>query len=205
MVPDIRKYEKFLNEKLAERRFLVGRIDGLKSKSESLLSRLDDLDEAITVFNVVGIIANDEAKEVVEGIVTEALQLVYDETYSFVVDNKVQRGQPETHFGVKIRENTYSLRDEELGGGVIDVVSFTLRVTSWAINDPRTDDVLVLDEPLKNVDSERLHNMGLMIKRLSQELDLQFIIVTHEPELMENADSTWYVKQRNGLSSVEIV
>jgi DNA repair exonuclease SbcCD ATPase subunit len=205
MLTRLPEYENFLHEKKAERRITIERIRELELNYKVLKSRLEDLNEAVSVINIVGVMANDDSKSIIEGIVTEALQLIYDESYSFIIDTRIQRDQPESYLSVKIGENEYSLRDEELGGGVIDVVSFTLRVTMWAISDPQVDDVLMLDEPLRNLDSERLTKMGVIIKKLSDSLGIQFLIVTHEPQLAEAADSTWYVKKSNGTSKVEVV
>ena len=205
MLTRLPEYENFLHEKKAERRITIERIRELELNYKVLKSRLEDLNESVSVINIVGVMANDDSKSIIEGIVTEALQLIYDESYSFIIDTRIQRDQPESYLSVKIGENEYSLRDEELGGGVIDVVSFTLRVTMWAISDPQVDDVLMLDEPLRNLDSERLTKMGVIIKKLSDSLGIQFLIVTHEPQLAEAADSTWYVKKSNGTSKVEVV
>jgi len=205
MLTRLPEYENFLHEKKAERRITIKRIQELELNYKVLKSRLEDLNESVSVINIVGVMANDDSKSIIEGIVTEALQLIYDESYSFIIDTRIQRDQPESYLSVKIGENEYSLRDEELGGGVIDVVSFTLRVTMWAISDPQVDDVLMLDEPLRNLDSERLTKMGVIIKKLSDSLGIQFLIVTHEPQLAEAADSTWYVKKSNGTSKVEVV
>jgi DNA repair exonuclease SbcCD ATPase subunit len=107
------------------------------------------------------------------------------------------------HFNVVINGDRYSVRNEELGGGVVDVVAFALRATLWAMNDPQSDDVLILDEPLKNLDVERMKRMGNVIHELSKSLNLQFIIVTHETELVDYADASFLVTKDNGVSHVE--
>jgi len=106
---------------------------------------------------------------------------------------------------VKIGDKKYSLRNEELGGGVIDIVSFALRVTAWAISNNRSDNVMLLDEPIKNLDSTRIPRAGEMIKKLSSDLGLQFLIVTHSDELMNIADSMFIVKKVGQTSIVEKV
>jgi len=202
MLTKLLEYEDFLYEKKAEKRITTERIQELELNHKVLKSRLEDLNEAVSVINIVGVMANDDSKNIIEGIVTEALQLVYDESFSFIIDTRIQRGQPESYLSVKIGENEYSLRDEELGGGVIDVVSFTLKVTMWAISDPQVDNTLVLDEPLRNLDSERLTKMGMIIKKLSDSLGIQFLIVTHEPQLAEAANKVMIVRKINGTSMI---
>ena len=43
---------------------------------------------------------------------------------------------------------------------------------------------------------------GQMVKRISDQLDLQIIMVTHSEALMEHADRTFTVTQRKGISKV---
>lgn len=205
MKSKIKKYEEFVLKCKAEKTLLKDQIEKLSTDLISLNSRIQTLNEAITVINIVGVVTSDDSKAVIEGVVTEALQIVYDDSYSFIINNTIQRGQPESNLFVKKGDHLHSLRDEEVGGGVADVASFALRVTMWAICDPKTNNVMILDEPLKNLDSERLSRMGTMIKKLSDNLGLQFLIVTHEPQLSEIADRTFFVKKANGLSIVEVV
>jgi acetoin utilization transport system ATP-binding protein len=139
---------------------------------------------------------------VVEALVTEALHYVFGDNYSFEIESTVSRSQAEAQMWVVIDDYQHSLKDE-LGGGVVDVCSFVLRVTFWALQVNRTEPVLIFDEPLKNVDSGRLEAIGVMIKSLSERLGVQFILVTHEQELASIADVSYRVIITNGTSTVE--
>lgn len=200
---DLSKYEKFI----AECRALINLLESKKTELEERLTRLHnagrDLAAALDVMNAVSILCQDQFKIVVGGIVTDAIKFVYGDEYSFEMDSEIKRNQPEIHFFVVIGGQRYSIRNDDIGGGVVDVIAFALRVTLWALQDQQTDNVLILDEPLKNVDSERLVLVGEMIKKLSRDLNLQFIMVTHETQLAEAADSSWIVTKRNNVSNVE--
>jgi len=200
---DLSKYERFV----AERRALIGLLESKKTDLESRLTRLQnvgrDLAEALSVMNAVSILCQDQFKSVVEGIVTDAVRFVYGDDYSFEMESEIKRNQPEIHFFVTIGGQRYSIRNDDIGGGVVDIIAFTLRVTFWALQDPQTDNTLVLDEPLKNVDSDRLVLVGDMIQKLSRDLNLQFIMVTHETQLAEAADASWLVSKSHNVSTVE--
>jgi DNA repair exonuclease SbcCD ATPase subunit len=202
-ISDLKRFEDFLSCNAAKIEVLRESKTELESRLKSLKTYVFHLNEALTVMNAVGVLNADESNKIIEEIVTETLRIVYDESYSFVVENSVQRNQPETNFYVKIGDKTYSLRNEELGGGVIDTVSFALRVTAWAISGNRSDNIMVADEPIKNLDSTRILKAGEMIKKLSTDLGLQFLIVTHSNELMDIADSLFDVKKVRQTSVVE--
>lgn len=200
---DLNKHERALAEHLA----LIGLLNSRKTELESRLLSLrnagNDMLAALDVMNAVSILCQDQFKGVVEGIVTDAIKFIYGDDYSFEMESEIKRNQPEIHFYVVIGGHRYSIKNDDIGGGVVDVVAFALRVTLWALQDQQTDNVMVLDEPLKNVDSDRLVLVGYMVKKLSQDLNLQFIMVTHETQLAEAADASWLVVKSKNVSVVE--
>ena len=65
--------------------------------------------------------------------------------------------------------------------------------------------VLILDEPAKNVSRDLQAKTGLIIKELSKKLGIQFIISSHIPEIITGADTVVNVKMVNGISTIESV
>jgi len=202
---DLDKYTKFLNTQKAKLEILTDKRLKLESTLIGLDKSLSDVREADDVMNAVSVLAQENSKNVIEELVTLALQSVYGESHSFEIDNKINRGQPETFLYVVENDERCLLKnaDDYFGGGVVDICSFALRVVSWAIQDEKSDNVLLLDEPMKNLDSARLTLAGEMIKELSKALNLQFVIITHEDELVMTGDSTFFVTKTNGISNVE--
>ena len=163
----------------------------------------EDLLESRTLMNSIGILAQDSVKEVIEDLVTKALQTVFTDEYSFVVSNEINRNKPETL--LKVRKNGYEfmLKDDLEGGGLLDVVSFALRVILWAFEEKKSRNTIVLDEPGKFISDDKIDLFGLMIKEISSSLGLQFCIVTHEGALIDSADIGYTVIQENGISKIE--
>ena len=95
-------------------------------------------------------------------------------------------------------------RKDDEGGGLIDVISFALRVVLHSLETPQSRNVLVLDEPLKWT-GKLMSKAGQMIKEISNRLGLQVILVTHEPELSEIADRSFFVEQVDGISNVTVM
>lgn len=195
-------YEKFLHSRQAILHRLQGEVKVLDHQLEDSRNDLDDYNEAREIMSMVGILAQDEVRNLIQSLVTKVLQSIFDESYSFVVEDTINRNKPESFLWVQIGDKKYSLK-EELGGGVVDAVSFALRVVMWAISSPRTADVIILDEPMKFVSKDKLNLLGQMLKRLSEELSIQFIMVSHEGELIETADKGFTVRNIKGTSLVE--
>jgi len=179
-------------------------LKSLRDEKEELVVYRDDLIDSREIMSAVGILAQQELKEILENLVTEALQVVFDETYSFSVEDVVQRNKAETNFFVVMSGSKMSLKDE-LGCGVLDVVSFVLRVILWAVASNKTRNTMVLDEPAKFVSRDKRPAFGEMMRKMSDLLDIQFVMVTHEPEFIQIADKSYSISQEDGISEVKEV
>ncbi len=76
-------------------------------------------------------------------------------------------------------------------GGAADIAALALRCSLWSMQRPRTRAVMVLDEPLKNINDpsrEMQRRAAEMIKQVSERLGVQFLVVTMLPELEDAAD-----------------
>ena len=201
---DLSKYTKFLNTTTAKKEMLTSARNDILAKITSAETSHADIIEARDIMISVGIISQEEIKVVIEELVTQALQGIFGDNYSFELDNKIARNQPETEFYVIQDGKRRSLQDE-LGGGVVDVISFAIRIILWAVTSDRTDNVVSLDEPLKFVSRDKLQLCSEMIKTMSEILNLQFVIVTHENQLIPAADALFHVEQNNGISTISCI
>lgn len=91
------------------------------------------------------------------------------------------------------------------GGGVLDIISLALRISYLRMFESKLDQVLILDEPFKNLDVERIELASEWISKISKELNIQIIMVTHIPELTNKSDKVFKVHLENGISKVEII
>ena len=192
---------KFVIKKRAVQETLEDRKEKLFKKMDMLILRSTNLSEARELVSEVGIAAQSETNGVIEELVTQAVQAVFGMNYSFEIVDQIQRNKPETNFFIIENGKRRDLRDSS-GGGVLDLVALCLRVVIWAIASPRSAPVIILDEPLKFLDCERLDNAGTMINKLSDMLGIQFIIVTHEEDLFDCANFHYHVTKVGDISNV---
>jgi DNA repair exonuclease SbcCD ATPase subunit len=90
---------------------------------------------------------------------------------------------------------------EIAGGGTLDVASFALKTAIWAIKP--TNNVMILDEPFHFLSRDLQSKCSQMIKMIQEKMKIQFIIVSHIPEITESADRIFNVENIKGVSKVK--
>lgn len=137
----------------------------------------------------------------ITSLVTLALRAVFPDPYEFVVRFEEKRGKTEALLLVSRNGEEVDPYDAA-GGGVVDVISFALRICMWKLMEKQTRNVLVLDEPFKMLSTDLQSKAGRMLAEVSQKLCLQMIIVTHEEELVEYADKVYICQRRGRVSTI---
>ncbi len=202
---DLKRYSNFLSIKKATKEVLSNKMTKLESSLSVITSNIGYLEEAKDIMNTVSILAQEESKDVIESLVTHAIQSVFGCNYSFEIESKINRNQPEIFLYVVVDDVKYLLRnaDDNMSGGVVDIIAFALRIVLWAMHSPRTDNVLILDEPFKNLDGERSTLLGEVIREISETFNLQFIISTRLSWLEDIANVCYTVRKKDKISVVE--
>lgn len=139
----------------------------------------------------------------IEQLVTAALQAVYEHPYEFEIEVTPKRGQPETRFFVKDGPLRLDPATEK-GGGLVDVISLALRVILWSQMRQRSAPLLVLDEPARMISRRFVPNFATFIARLSREMGMQFLLVTHREEVASAADRTFQLRCERGVTRVDV-
>ena len=118
-------------------------------------------------------------------IVTQALALVFDDPYEFKIEFVERRNSTECDLLFSRGGEDYDPL-ESAGHGAADVASFTLRISYWLLGS--TAPFILLDEPFRHLSEDLQPAAAEMIKMLSQEFNLQFLIISHEEEITNCAD-----------------
>ncbi len=143
-----------------------------------------------------------EAKGRIEKLITIAIRSVYDDrdfTFELVTNETKNQMTPV----IKEGGNEYSPKDE-LGGGIIDIISFASRVILWSMETPRSMPVFILDEPFKWT-GVLMERAGAMLKQLSHDLGFQVILVSHDEALIEMCDRVWSITHNGIKSEVKLI
>lgn len=118
----------------------------------------------------------------IASVVSRCLESVFDEPYEFKINFENKRGRTEASL-VFVRDELELDPTSSCGGGVVDVAAFALRLACLCLSRPPLRRLLVLDEPFRFVSQGYRERIKSLVETLADELDVQFIIVTHLAEL----------------------
>ncbi len=188
---------------------LMGKRDTLKeqilNKRKSLSTlRLEQetFEKAQVVLQEVGQLTQEELTYQIGELVSLGLQSVFEDPYELVLNFMVKRNKTEAEL-MFLRDGEEVSPMESGGGGPVDVAAFGLRTALWCLQRPQTRNTIALDEPFRFLQLNYRGKAGQMLSELSKKLGLQFIVVTHDPNLVEAADKVFEVSKFGGISVVK--
>lgn len=117
-------------------------------------------------------------------MVTHCLSYVFGDEYSCEIQTDQKRGNVEAY--IRVLKGDVTLDPvSACGGGVVDIVSMSLRLCA-VVGDGRQKNrrILVLDEPFKFLSVQYRPRAAELLTQLSEQLDFQLIIVSHDPEFI---------------------
>lgn len=196
---DLSKAEKAISEAEARRTYFRESLVSLEASLAGFRVREADLQLGTVLIQETAKETQDRLRIHVQDLVQSALGAVFPGVYDFRLLFTPRRGRTEVDIYLD-KDGAQINPMDSSGGGVVDVVSFALRVVSWSISG--TEPTLVLDEPMKWVSAGLRPRCAELIRALSDRLKLQIIMVTHDPELAEVADNIFIVDQKRRRSFV---
>lgn len=154
-----------------------------KAALEGAQHRLRRAQDAQEIVQHLAQAVQQQAHDRIASVVSSCLSSVFDDPYEFKIVFERKRGRTEaslrfTRRGLEVDPLTAS------GGGMVDVAAFALRAACLVLHQPRLRRLLVLDEPLKFVSREFRPRVKQMLERLSEDLGVQIIMVTHAEDLV---------------------
>ena len=172
-------------------------VDRLKFKYDSLLtgivreeSEIERIKQQFKIESKVSVLFQTAAKELQEKaherisvIVTKCLQIVYQNDIEFTIQFERKRNKTEASLLFKKGEHVIDPMNAS-GGGLIDIASFALRLACLMLQRPVVRKTIVMDEPFRFVSTEYQDNIKTMMHYLQEKLNLQFIYVTHNEQLI---------------------
>ena len=190
--------QNFVLERKQRKAILEEQLRDKDDKLSSMQKEYDALVETRRIISEAARITQLQFKGFVETLVTMAIQTVFPEQgYKFVMEFDLKANRSEIALLVQQGEKEPYNPEDEQGGGLLDIISFALRVVMWSLERPRSRAIFVMDEPFRYCG--RLTPLaGNMAKEISKKLGIQILMVTHEDSLSEIADRSWQVKREKG-------
>jgi DNA repair exonuclease SbcCD ATPase subunit len=136
-------------------------------------------------------------------ICSEAVNEVMGKScYEIDISTKEKRNNIELHIDLIKNGKSEGNPVDANGGGICDILSVTLLFVCWKLSGNRNRDLFILDEPFKNLDSERQENACAFFQDLANSLGLKVLMITHIPNFVEIAEHTIKVTRKKGASHV---
>ena len=164
--------------------------------------KIKDHTEARTVFAILAKQVQAETTRHLENLVTMSIQTVFDYPYTFHLLFEEKRNTISCTPIVKDGDDEFEPK-HAMGGGVLDIIGFTLRIVLWSMQTPRSRNIFILDEPFRFCGKLSV-KAGWMLKRLSKKLNFQVLLVTHDDRLVDICDKVWTLELR-GFSRINLI
>lgn len=179
----MKDYRSKLNKLLERYRYSSKAVSQEKKNLAKCKEELGATIEAQQIIQQIAAGVQASAHQQIASVVTKCLEAVFDDPYTFKIHFDQKRGKTEARLvferdGIEINNPMKSL-----GGGVISVAAFALRLACLLLTKPQARKLLVLDEPFGQLSVEYMDRLAVMLQRLSEEMGFQMIIVTHNQNL----------------------
>lgn len=182
--------------------------DLLLQHKQRAVDAINEATEQIGIFDKVQILlqktseyARQQAKDRIENVVSEALNVVFGGCHSFVIDLGIRAGQPVADYYLN-DGNTYTKLekpDYDRGGGKVDIIALALRLAIGEMEGIQGP--LFLDEVGKHVSKEYAPNVAYFLKQYSAQFDRQIILITHNADLAEIGETSISVSRKTSGES----
>lgn len=173
-----------LNPLLVQRSHLAQKVKEERKSLEEAKKKVEDCLTAQQITQEVAETLQQSAQEQISRVVSRCLQTIFGKrAYEFKIRFSKKRGRTEAEL-LFLRDNKEVDPLTASGGGAIDIAAFALRLAALVLIRPRRRRLIVADEPFRFVSEGYRDKVRLLLETLSQEMGIQFVIVTHDPELV---------------------
>lgn len=189
----LQKYRKVVNEALITLQIHTTTKKRVMEEISGFKKELATLNETRDIFQKSAILTQNHLATHLSSIVTKSLRVIWqDSDLSFHTEFKERRNSTECDFWIEEDGKKYSLLDSR-GYGVVDVVSFSLKIAYILLH--TVENIIIIDEPARHLSKNKHESLSRLIKELSEELDMQFIIATHSKDLISYADTSFLIEK----------
>jgi len=201
---ELNKLNTVVTELSIRRNELIKNRDKYNTRKKQLEDKYNNRTEVREIIREVGIMTQSQLSMHIKEIVELGIKAVFGEgLYGVNVSFDKKRDRTECVINLIDGNGDEFKPLDMVGGGVIDVVAFALRLACWSISMPKPSNIILLDEPFRYLSSDLTANAGKLLDKLSERLGIQFIVVTHDEELITGKGSKVFnISIKGGVSKV---
>lgn len=180
-----------LNKIRAERYILEQDIKALEQKISESKYEKERAEEAHAILIQATNLTQKNIGDYFSDLVNKAFCMIWENPYSFLPEFIERRNRIECDLWF-VRNGKKMKPRFATGGGPKDVASFILRLAYARLE--RTDSLLILDEPFKNLDTNALPSALEMMQFLCDKFNIQILMNTHRTQIVEQANKTFPIE-----------
>lgn len=191
---------------------ILSRIDGMRDslteqrdsaqeRAEENEERAAVLDQTLAVLRGLEAEYREHFAGTLSDIVSHAVSSVFGEDIRVRLETATFRGTTSMEIVVEQDGMETGILSAK-GGSLVQVCAFSMRVVVLLTAGRQLMPLLVLDEPFAMVSAEYRPQVAELIRELADKAQMQFLIITHEPELVEAADVAYEVDKPTSKSAV---
>jgi len=208
---DFKLYEEYFEKLNTDYQLKKGEKNSIEKNIEDKLQQielkekeLDKLEKVDILLKETSEFARKESKYQIEKLVSNCLSLIFGDKLEFKIKFNQSRNKNSAEFYLKEKdvEYEYSIVDSR-GGGLVDIISLALRLSFLLKLSPKIEGPLILDEPAKHVSSDYIFNVSDFIKKISEEFDIQIILISHNEHISSIGDKVYRIDKYNLISKIE--
>lgn len=189
---------------------LIATRDEKRRQFENNKNRLNDIELKISSLSEALMAISFEVEEIqkrlkidIDSLVTIAIRTVYDRDISFalVFGRGVTGASSYTPVIIENGEE-FDPKDEQCGG-VLDVISYAMRIVLKGFEAKESRNFFAMDEPFKFLGGGLLAERASdMMKQINDELGIQSLIISHDENCIRTADRIYHTTHNGTKSSV---
>ena len=174
-----------------------------KSNYQMMMKELTLLSEVKELLMSFAENTRDIIKHKLESLVNSALKCIFvDKDVLFKI--QINRTKKIIFYDMFVEtDGTITPLFDAKGGGILDVITMALRISFVRMFSANLRQTIILDEPFKNLDNERLRLAMEWLDTISTEMGMQFIVVTHEESIVDKSKKIFQFKMVNGVTDVK--
>jgi DNA repair exonuclease SbcCD ATPase subunit len=199
----MRNYKDILNQKIGIKKQIKQNIKKSKFDILNMEIHLKKCEKVCIIIQQIAEYTQKEFAKEISVLISKAMNYIFENPYALEIKFNQKYGSTVA--------DIYFNRNEELinpidssGGGAVDVACFALRVAFLRLFqkyvNPKTQNVLILDEPLRFLSHTYLPAASALLQELSKLLNIQILMITHLRELAECSSNQIKIRQINGKS-----
>ena len=205
----IRERENYYNISLGKKQSVEQSIHQCEEIILSTGNEVDLLEKTALFLQKVADFETEKVKNKIEKIINFGLQSVFDNGMSFKIVPEIKRNQVEMGFKLEETLSTGEVVQSDLldshGGGIVNLVSFLLRLVVLLFSPNNFQKIMVLDESFNNISVDYREKVSDLLKRLSEKLGIQFILITHFHEFSLYADKVFEINKKDNHAMLSLV